>query len=109
MADRGAKHQLCIFHLFKLIGTDVYAVLKSNRASYRDKIKLCRYFTEIKNVFRTYDLRGAQERLERVLDEYDDIPVVLRKLIYSEEATPRFRTAHAVHERRFGLQNDQSR
>jgi len=81
MADLGAKHQLCIFHLFKMIGVDVYAVLKSNRASYRDKIKLCLYFTEIKNVFRTYDLRGAQERLERLLDEYDDIPVVLRRYI----------------------------
>jgi len=41
MDDRGAKHPLCIFRLFKLIGADVYAVLKSNRASYRDKIKLC--------------------------------------------------------------------
>jgi hypothetical protein len=79
--DLGAQHQLCIFHLFKLLGADVYAVLKSNRASYRDKIKLCLYFTEIKNVFRTYDLRVAQERFETLLDEYDDIPVVLRRSI----------------------------
>jgi hypothetical protein len=57
MDDLGAKHQLCIFHLFKLIGAGVYAVLKSNRVSYRDKIKLCPYFTEIKNVLQ--DVRSA--------------------------------------------------
>lgn len=77
----GAVHQLCIFHLSKMIGGDVYAVLRSKKASYRDKIKLCLYFTDIKNIFRTYDENVAIERLEKLLDEYDDIPRVLRGYI----------------------------
>ena len=77
----GEVHQLCIFHLSKMIGEDVYAVLRSKKASYRDKIKLCLYFTDIKNIFRTYDENVAIERLEKLLDEYDDIPRVLREYI----------------------------
>ena len=77
----GAVHQLCIFHLFKMIGTDVYDALRSKKASYRDKIKLCLYFTDIKNIFRTYDENVAIKRLEKLLDEYDDIPRVLRGYI----------------------------
>lgn len=77
----GAEHQLCIFHLFKMMGADVYDALKSERASYQDKIRLCLYFTEIKNIFRTYDEQVATERLEKLLDEYDDIPSILRRYI----------------------------
>jgi hypothetical protein len=79
--DLGAVHQLCIFHLSKMIGEDVYAVLMSKKASCRDKIKLCLYFTDIKNIFRTYDENVAIERLEKLLDEYDDIPRVLHGYI----------------------------
>ena len=53
--DLGAVHQLCIFHLSKMIGDDVYAVLRSKKASYRDKIKLCLYFTS--PILRTYSGR----------------------------------------------------
>jgi hypothetical protein len=79
--ELGAAHQLCLFHLFKLIGDDVYAVLQSKEVSYREKIKWCLYFTAIKNVFRTDDLQVAQERLERLLDDYDNIPRGLRGYI----------------------------
>jgi len=70
-----AKHQLCIFHLFKMIGADVYGALRSKRTSYRDKIKLCLYFTEIKNIFRTYDEQVATERLEKLLDEWMNMTI----------------------------------
>jgi transposase-like protein len=79
--ELGAAHQLCIFHLYKMIGDVVYAALESKRYSYRDKIKFCLYFTAIKNVFRTDDLQVAQERLERLLDDYWDIPRGLRGFI----------------------------
>jgi len=62
--ELGAAHQLCLFHLFKLIGDDVYAVLQSKEASYRKKIKRCLYFTAITNVFRTDNLQVAHERLD---------------------------------------------
>ena len=48
--DLGAVHLLCIFHLSKMMGAGVYAVLRSKKASYRDKIKLCIYFTDIKKI-----------------------------------------------------------
>jgi len=77
----GALHQLCIFHLFKMIGKDVYDRLKSKTVSYRNKIKLCIYFTKIKEIFRTYRFDIAIERLYELLDKYDDIPRVLQKWI----------------------------
>ncbi|RZB29233.1 MAG: hypothetical protein AEth_01375 [Candidatus Argoarchaeum ethanivorans] len=82
----GALHQLCIFHLFKMIGKemigeDVYDRLKSKTIPYRDKIKLCIYFTKIKEIFRTYDLNVAINRLNKLLDKYDDISRVLQKWI----------------------------
>jgi len=55
--------------------------LRSKKLSYRDKIKLCLYFTEIKEIFRTYDENIAMERLESLLDEYDDVPCVLQGYI----------------------------
>ena len=36
------------------------------------------HLTDIKNIFRTYDENVAIERLETLLDEYNDIPRVLR-------------------------------
>jgi len=42
---------------------------------------LCLYFAEIKNLFRTYDEQVATERLEKLLDAYDDIPSILRRYI----------------------------
>ena len=42
---------------------------------------LCIYFTAIKNIFRTNDLQVAQERLERLLDDYWNIPRGLRGFI----------------------------
>ncbi len=77
----GALHQLCIFHFFKLIGDDVYDILKSKKVAYRDKIRLCMYFTDIKNVFRVYDEEMAIEMFETLLDDFDAIPSILQKCI----------------------------
>ncbi len=77
----GALHQLCIFHFFKLIGDDVYDILKSKEAAYRDKIRLCMYFTDIKNIFRVYDEEIAVELFETLLDDFDAIPSILQKCI----------------------------
>ncbi|RZN44230.1 MAG: hypothetical protein EFT35_00245 [Methanophagales archaeon ANME-1-THS] len=46
-----------------------------------NQIRFCLYFTAIKNVFRTSDPQVAQERLEQLLDEYDNIPRGLRGFI----------------------------
>ena len=67
-----------------MIGEDVYDRLKSKTVSYRDKIKLCIYFTGIKEIFRTYDLNVAINRLNKLLDKYNDIPRVLQKWIQNK-------------------------
>ncbi|MEA1909165.1 MAG: ISNCY family transposase [Euryarchaeota archaeon] len=77
----GALHQLCIFHFFKLIGDDVYDILKSEKTLYRDKIGLCMYFTDIKNVFRVYDEEIAIGMFETLINGFDVIPSVLQKCI----------------------------
>ena len=59
----------------------IYDRLKSKTVSYRDKIKLCIYFTEIKEIFRIYDLSIAINRLNKLLDKHNDIPRVLQKWI----------------------------
>ncbi|HDS46095.1 MAG TPA: hypothetical protein ENN68_08450 [Methanomicrobia archaeon] len=64
-----------------MIGDRVYRALQSKRYSYREKIKLCIYFTAIKDIFRTDDPQVAQERLERLLDDYNNVPRVLRGFV----------------------------
>jgi transposase-like protein len=81
MDKLGVKHQLCIFHLFQMIGRAVYKILKSKKASKRDKISLCLYFTEIKEIFRTYDEETAINRLEKLLKKFSDIPRILQRYI----------------------------
>jgi transposase-like protein len=81
MDELGVKHQLCIFHLFKMIGSTVYKLLKSKKVLKREKISLCLYFTDIKNIFRTYDYKIALIRLEILLDKFNNIPTVLKRYI----------------------------
>lgn len=81
MDKLGVKHQLCIFHLFKMIGNSVYKILKSKKPTKQEKISLCLYFTELKNIFRTYNEETAIQRLETLLDKFDDIPKVLQRYL----------------------------
>ena len=62
-----ARHQLCIAHLYRMIGNDLYKILRRKNVSYRDKLK-----------FRTYNDYIAIERLERLLDNFEDIPRILQ-------------------------------
>ncbi len=77
----GVKHQLCIFHLFKMIGDKIYKQLRSKKLTNREKISLCLYFTDIKNIFRTYDLKTSNKRLKKLLNDFDRIPSVLQRFI----------------------------
>ncbi len=63
----------------------VYHFLRHKNVSYGDKIKLCLYFTDIKDVFRIYDENIALKNLKRLLDNFNDILVVLQKLIAKKD------------------------
>jgi len=77
----GVKHQLCIFHLFKMIGDKVYKKLHSKKLRNREKISLCLYFTDIKNIFRTQNPKTSYEKLNKLLKDFDKIPRLLRRFI----------------------------
>jgi transposase-like protein len=75
------NHQLCIFHLFKMIGKDAYKKLNSEFVTDRDKIRICIVFSEIKEIFRTFDLDIAVNRLETLLKKIKEIPSIFHKII----------------------------
>ena len=77
----GVKHQLCVFHLFKMIGDKIYKKLRSKKVTEREKISLCLYFTDIKNIFRTYNSKTSQKRLEKLLNDFNRIPRLLQRFI----------------------------
>jgi len=64
-----------------MIGDRVYKILRSKRTLNRAKISLCLYFTEIKNIFRTYNEKTTTKRLEQLLTKFHDIPKLLQKFI----------------------------
>lgn len=81
MDNIGVKHQLCIFHLFKMIGDKAYKQLRSKKITEREKISLCLYFTDIKNIFRTYNHKTSNQRLNNLLKDFNKIPRVLQRFI----------------------------
>ncbi|MCK9152629.1 IS66 family transposase, partial [Methanobacterium alcaliphilum] len=77
----GAKHQLCLFHLFKMISDKIYHSSHSNKISKRDKKRLDKYFKEIQEIFNTNNEKVAINRLEQLLTKFNDIPKVLQRII----------------------------
>jgi hypothetical protein len=59
MNELKINHRLCIFHLFIMIGKEVYKKINSKFVSDGDKIQMCTVYTEIKEIFRTFDLSIA--------------------------------------------------
>lgn len=81
MGKLGVKHQLGIFHLFKMIRNSVHKILKSKKVTRQKKISLCPYFTELKNIFHTYNEETAIQRLKTLLEKFNDIPKVLQRYL----------------------------
>jgi transposase-like protein len=81
MDELRINHQLCIFHLFRMIGKEVYKKLNSKLLSNRDKIRICITHTEIKEIFRTFNLNIAINRLETLLTHITEIPKLFHKPI----------------------------
>lgn len=81
MDELKVKHQLCIFHLFKMLGKKIYKILKSKKISNKEKIEICLYFTDIKEIFRTYDEKDALNKLEDLLSKYRKLPYSIRQMI----------------------------
>jgi len=63
------------------MGNCVYKILKKKDVSKREKISLCLYFTDIKNIFSIYNEKTAKSRLKALLKKFNDIPKVLQRYL----------------------------
>jgi hypothetical protein len=81
MDELNVKHQLCIFHFYKMIGDKLYTLLRSKKVSEDEKIRLKLYYKEIREIFDTTDYETSLNLLDKLLSNLDDIPQFLRKFI----------------------------
>ena len=81
MDELGVKHQLCIFHFYKMIGDRLYKLLRSKKTSEDEKPKLKKYFKEIRQIFDTKNYETASNLLEELLSHFDNIPHILQRFI----------------------------
>ena len=61
-----------------MLGNRVYKLLKSNMISDREKIEICLYFTDIKEIFRTFNENEALNNFKDLLIEYKELPYAIR-------------------------------
>ncbi len=85
MDELKINHQLCIFHLYKMIGKEISLKLNSKFISNSSKIRMCILFTEIKEIFRTFNINIAIYRLNELLKKTNEIPRVFNKFIQKIE------------------------
>ena len=81
MDELKIKHQLCIFHLYKMINDKLHILLRSKKTSEYEKTRLTLYFKEIREIFDTTDYETALHLLDKLLSNLDDIPKVLQRFI----------------------------
>ncbi len=81
MDELNVKHQLCIFHLYKMIGDKLNKLLRTKKTSEEEKTRLKLYYKEIREIFDTQNYETSSNLLDELLSNFDDIPPVLQKFI----------------------------
>jgi hypothetical protein len=81
MDELKVKHQLCIFHFYKMIGDKLYKILRSKKISEDEKTRLKLYFKEIREIFDATNYETASNLLDELLSNLNDIPPFLQKFI----------------------------
>jgi transposase-like protein len=81
MDELKVKHQLCIFHFYKMIGDKLYKILRSKKTSEDEKTRLKKYFKEIRQIFDATNYETSSNLLDKLLSNLDDIPRFLQKFI----------------------------
>jgi trans-2-enoyl-CoA reductase len=81
MDELGVKHQLCIFHFYKMISDRLYKLLRSKKTSEDEKTRLKRYFKEIQEIFDATNYETASNLLGELLSHFDNIPHILQLFI----------------------------
>ena len=81
MDELNVKHQLCIFHFYKMIRDKLYKLLRSKKTSEDEKTRLKKYYKEIRQIFDTTNYETATKHLKELLSCFDDIPRILKRFI----------------------------
>ena len=81
MDELNVKHQLCIFHLYKMIGDKIYKLSRSKKTSEDEQTRLKLYYKEIREIFNTNNYETSLNLLDKLLSNLDDIPSPLQKII----------------------------
>jgi hypothetical protein len=79
--ELGVKHQLCIFHFYKMISDRLYKLLISKKTSEEGKTRLKKHFKEIREIFDAQNYETASNLLEELLSCFDNIPRLLQRFI----------------------------
>lgn len=96
--ELNVNHQLCIFHLQKMIGDRLYRLTRSKKINEEEKFKLKKYFREIMEIFNTYNYETAKTRLNNLLSHYDDIPRYLQRFIHRKIIPDFTRLTNFMHD-----------
>jgi len=96
MDELKVKHQLCIFHFYKMIGDKLYTLLRSKKVSLDEKIRLKLYYKEIREIFDTTNHETSLNLLDKLLSNLDDIPPFLKK-IHNKKDTSQPQKTHTIH------------
>jgi len=98
MDELGVKHQLCIFHSYKMIGDRLYKLLRSKKTSEDEKTRLKKYFKEIRQIFDTKNYETASNLLEELLSHFDNIPHILQRFITKKILPNLNRLTQSMHD-----------
>jgi transposase-like protein/DNA-directed RNA polymerase subunit RPC12/RpoP len=67
MDELNVKHQLCIFHFYKMIGDELYKLLRSKKTSDDEKNKIEQIFQRNKKNIRYKQLQNRNKRFRRII------------------------------------------
>jgi transposase-like protein len=81
MTEIGFKHQLCIFHLLQNLNKKHKKFLKSKKVSSDEKIKSCIYMSELKEIFHSWTMDEAKNKLKQIIKILNSLPEFLREII----------------------------
>jgi len=107
MDELGVKHQLCIFHFYKMIGDRLYKLLRSKKTSEEEKTRLKKYFKEIQEIFDAQNYETASNLLGELLSHFDNIPHILQRFITKKILPNLNRLTQSMHDPKISRTSNQ--
>lgn len=77
----GVKHQLCLFHFYKVIGDKLNKQLRSKKVSKSEQTQIMSYYKVIREIFHVNNYKSSYKRLQELLKDLYNVPDVLKRII----------------------------